>query len=280
MMKKGRGWFSSSRGEGGVYIADPGPGPSGHITLDLPRRTLLIRTMCNAESCPLFDSKHGTPCLLLHNAETSILSEWSTILLNFQLNASSEERITQMAEFISMLSSTLGESTEPGTRAHLMWRDTTRMFLHLEGHLRRVTTMQSKMAILLRGDWNDLYQSDFLQLATCGLKSLTLHVSQSFGRYVNHWLHVHWSLNSLNSAPSLPGNFHQSEFRMRLHRELSSTRIGFLSSMVGYETTYNQVQMGVSYLARRLILATPTRGVSGAPPQGVPSPLSSEARVR
>jgi len=236
--------------------------------------------MCNNTSCPLFDSKHGTPCLLTHNAETSILSQWSTILLSFQLNASSEERITQMAEFISILSSTLGVNTEPGSREHLMWRDTTRTFLHHVAHLKRVTTMQSKMETLLRGDWNDLYQSDFLQLAISGLKSLTLHVSQSFGRYVNHWLHVHWSLNSLNSAPSLPGNFHLSEFRMRLHRELSSTRIGYLSSMVGYETTYDQVQMGVSNLTRRLDLATPTRGVSGAPPQGVPSPLSSEARVR
>ena len=72
---------------------------------------------------------------------------------------------------------------------------------------------------------------------------------------------------------SPPGSSHQSESRMKLRRELSSTRLGWLNSIAGYETTLSQVKQEVSYLARRPDLAAPTRGAfGGTSPRGTPPP--------
>ena len=229
--------------------------------------------MCNNELCLLFDSKHGTPCSPMRNVETSILLQWSTILLSLELNASSEERIIQMGDFICTLSSISEENIGPGTRVHSMLKDATRMYRHLAEHRKRDMIMQSRMETLLLGDSNDLLEADWLQMVMCGLKSSMQRMSQNFGRYANHWLHVHWSLNSHNSEPSPPGSSHQSESRMKLRRELSSTRLGWLNSIAGYETTLSQVKQEVSYLARRPDLAAPTRGAfGGTSPRGTPPP--------
>ena len=147
------------------------------------------------------------------------------------------------------------------------------MYRHLVEHRKRDLITQSKMETLLLGDSNDLLEADWLQLVMCGLKSSTQRMSQSFGRYANHWLHVHWSLNSHNSEPSLPGSSRQSESRMKLRRELSSTRIGWLNSINGYDTILSQVKQEVSYLARHPDLAAPTRGAfGGTSPRGTPPP--------
>ena len=228
--------------------------------------------MCNNELCLLFDSKHGTPCSPMRNVETSILLQWSTILLSLELNASSER-----------------ESFRWGLHLHAFvdfgrkYRTRNTRAFDVEGCHPNVSPsrgtpeedmiMQSKMETLLLGDSNDLLEADWLQMVMCGLKSSMQRMSQNFGRYANHWLHVHWSLNSHNSELSPPGSSHQSESRMKLRRELSSTRLGWLNSIAGYETTLSQVKQEVSYLARRPDLAAPTRGAfGGTSPRGTPPP--------
>ena len=123
------------------------------------------------------------------------------------------------------------------------------MYRRLAEHRKTVMTMQSKTETLWLGDLNDLLEAEWHQLVMCGLKSSMQRMSQSFGRYANHWLHVHWSLNSHNSEPSLPGSFPLSECRMKLRRELSSTRLGWLNSMNGYDATLQQSHLEVSELA-------------------------------
>ena len=54
--------------------------------------------------------------------------------------------------------------------------------------------------------------------------------------------------------------------------ELTSTRLGWLNSMNGYETILAELKTEVSYLARRPNLAAPTRGHSGSTPRGTPPP--------
>ena len=260
-------------GRRGIYSSrDPGLGPSGHITLKLPRQT---RRMCNNELCLLFDSKHGTPCLPTLNVETSTLSKWSTILLALELNASSAERFMQMGDFICMLLSTSESNIGPGTPVHSMLKDSTRMYRRLEEHRKTGLIMQSKMETLLLGDSNDLLEAEWIQLVECGLRSSMQRIFRSFGRYANHWLHAHWSLRSLNSELTPSGNTECQGHRMRIRRELSSTRVGWLNSMSGYEKTLQEVQLEVSDL-------TPSRPPSGggSPQVGNPYPPSSRARVR
>ena len=228
--------------------------------------------MCNNELCPLFDFKHGTPCLPIHNVETSTLLQWSIILRDLELNASSAERTTQMGAFICTLLSTSESNIGPGTRVHSMLKDATRMYRLLAEHRKRGMIMQSKMETLLQGDSKDLQEAEWIQLVMCGLRSSTQRTSKTFGTFANHWLHVHLSPNSPNSEHSLPGNSHQSECRMRIRRELSSTRVGWLNSMSGYETILEQLKTEVSYLARRPNLAAPTRGAFGGTSQGGPLP--------
>jgi len=265
--------IAQERGERrGIYSSlDPGLGPSGTITLSVP--DLDPATMCNNELCLLFDSKHGTPCSPMRNVETSILLQWSTILLSLELNASSEERITQMGAFICTLSLTSAGNIGPGTLEHSMFKDATRMYRHHVEHQKRGMIMQSKMETLLQGDSKDLQEAEWIQLVMCGLRSSTQRTSKTFGTFANHWLHVHLSPNSHNSEHSLPGNSHQSECRMKLRRELTSTRLGWLNSMAGYETILEQLKTEVSYLARRPNLAAPTRGAfGGTSPRGTPPP--------
>ena len=238
------GLGGSSRG---IYIR-LGPG-SGSVWAYNIKSAQTDPAMCNNETCLLFDSKHGTPCLPFRNVETSTLLQWSIILRDLELNASSEERITQMGAFICTLSLTSGGSIEQGTREHSMFKDSTLMYRRLAEHRKTVMTMQSKTETLWLGDLNDLLEAEWHQLVMCGLKSSMQRMSQSFGRYANHWLHVHWSLNSHNSEPSLPGSFPLSESRMKLRRELSSTRLGWLNSMNGYDATLQQSHLEVSELA-------------------------------
>lgn len=261
-------------GRRGIYSStDPGLGPSGHITLIAQTQTR--RTMCNNEKCPLFASKQDTPCSLIHNVEISILLQWSTILLDLELNASSAERITQMGVLICTLLSTSESNIGPGTPVHSMLKDATRMYRHHVEHRKRGMIMQSKMETLLLGDSKDLQEAEWIQLVACGLKSSTLRMSQSFGRYVNHWLHVHWSHLSPNLGLTLVGNSHQSESRMQRRRELTSTRLGWLNSINGYQRISEEIKLEVSDL-------TPTRPPSGggSPQVGNPYPPSARALVR
>lgn len=231
--------------------------------------------MCNNEQCLLFDSKHGTPCSPMHNVEISTLLQWSTILRDLELNASSAERITQMGVFICTLLSTSESNIGPGTPVHSMLKDSTRMYRLLVEHQKKGLIMQSKMETLWLGDSKDLSEAEWMQLVGCGLKSSMQRASQSFGRYANHWLHDHWSLHSPNCEPTLPGNSRQSESRMRHRRELTSTRLGWLNSMAGYEKISGEVPLEVSDL-------TPTRPPSGggSPQVGNPYPPSGRALVR
>lgn len=224
--------------------------------------------MCNNQLCLLFDFKHGTPCLHIHNVETSILLQWSTILRDLELNASSAERITQMGVFICTLLSTSESNIGPGTHVHSMLKDATRMYRRHVEHQKTGLIMQSKMETLLLGDSNDLLEAEWMQLVGCGLKSSMQRMSQSFGHYANHWLHVHWSLHSPNSELTQPGNTPRSEYRTRLRRELTSTRLGWLNSIDGYEKTLSEVKLEVSEL--RCARAYSGVSAAGTAPTGHP----------
>ena len=165
--------------------------------------------MCNNELCPLFDFKHGTPCLPIHNVETSTLLQWSIILRDLELNASSAERTTQMGAFICTLLSTSESNIGPGTRVHSMLKDATQMYRLLAEHRKRAMIMQSKMEMWWLGDWKDLQEAEWMQMVACGLRSSMQRVSKSFGTYANAWLHAHWSLHSRSSEhtpPEIPSN--------------------------------------------------------------------------
>lgn len=248
-------------------MKDPGLGPSGHITLTA--QTWTQEKMCNNQQCPLFVSKHDTPCLPIHNVDISILLQWSTILQDLTLNASSAERITQMGVFICTLLSTSESNIGPGTPVHSMLKDATQMYRRHVEHQKMGMIMQSKMETLWLGDSNDLQEAEWMQLVGCGLKSSMQRMSQSFGAYANHWLHVHWSLHSPNSEHTLPGNSLQSESRMKHRRELSSTRLGWLNSIAGYEKISEEVKLEVSYLTPALALSG-----GGSPQVGNPYPPS------
>ncbi|ALN38800.1 putative ORF3 protein [Human associated gemykibivirus 1] len=153
--------------------------------------------------------------------------------------------------FICTLLSTSGSNIGPETLVHSMLKDSTRMYRHHVEHQKMGLIMQSKMETLLLGDSNDLQEAEWMQLVGCGLRSSMQRMSQSFGRYANHWLHVHWSHLSPNSEPTLPGNFQQSESRMKLRRELTSTRLGWLNSITGYNKILEEVKLEVRYHARR-----------------------------
>ena len=97
-------------------------------------------------------------------------------------------------------------------------------------------------------------------------------------------LHEFWSLCESLAPRALVTSFTQlrayAEWKYRVSRapyenpeELSSTRVGWLNSMSGYEKTLQEVQLEVSDL-------TPSRPPSGDPHRwGTPTP-SSRARVR
>ena len=207
--KKGRGWEG-----GGVFIGekDPGLGPSGHITLNAQTWTQDVQQ--RNMSTFRFQARYA----LLTYAQCGDLDPFAVV--------------NHLAELGAECIIGRENHSDGGLHLHAFvdfgrkYRTRNTRAFDVQGCHPNVSPSRGtpeegfdyaiKDGDVVAGDSNDLLEADWLQLVMCGLKSSTQKMSQSFGRYANHWLHVHWSLNSHNSEPSLPGSSCQSESRMKL----------------------------------------------------------------
>ncbi|ASH99144.1 putative ORF3 protein [Giant panda associated gemycircularvirus] len=160
-----------------------------------------------------------------HNAETSVDFALWNAFHHWELSASSHESLTRMEDFICTVSQTSDGSFEVERLTYSMWTVTTRTLSLLREHQRRVTTTQSRMAMLLReasSDQSGRAELELGRLLISGLKLRVRRIENHFGSFVINWipkvLHVHTaSLPSMRTGDlqkCLPNMSHQEDLSL------------------------------------------------------------------
>jgi hypothetical protein len=114
------------------------------------------------------------------SAETSTPLRLATILQNWELSASWHVKIMLMAELTYTLLSISEESIEQDELTLSMLAVITQTSHHLTAHLKRVSTIRSKMVMLSQGGLKDQAEIQFQRLVMSGLKSSWQKVERNF----------------------------------------------------------------------------------------------------
>ncbi|MGL9687642.1 MAG: hypothetical protein ACQBVK_02530, partial [Candidatus Phytoplasma sp. TWB_XP] len=99
-----------------------------------------------------------------------MVGPFQTICQQLELSVSSDEKITLMAVLTSMLLWISDERSNPDDPISLMSEAATQTLRHLEVVRSAVTTMQSKMEMLLQAGWRGRAEVDYLKLRINGAK--------------------------------------------------------------------------------------------------------------
>lgn len=181
------------------------------------------------------------------SAETSTPSRLLTTLQNWELSASSAEKPMLMVEltYTLLLNSTNGSEEDLPTS--LMLEDITRMSCMLTKHLRRVSTMRSKMVTLSREVSSDHAEMEFLELAINGARLQWLGVEKSFFNYVCSMIHEVWCVRSPRSANMPIGSTKWLQSRIDTTLPISAYRSAYQDYRRGYLKTCEAVKLEVSH---------------------------------
>lgn len=170
------------------------------------------------------------------NAETSTTGELWNAFHHWELSASWEENFTRMEDFIFTCSMTSDGSFEAERLTYSMWTVGTRTLSLLREHLRRVTTTQSRMAMLSAEGWNgrNRAQWDLGRLLLSGLELRMQRVVTNFGNFSMSWIQKLLHATSTHSASMLTGDLPRSLPAMTTHEELSLFREMLTAEIDGY----------------------------------------------
>jgi len=218
--------------------------------------------MCPIMSACHSDSQHVTPLSLTHNAVTWTPGMFATISARLMQNASLEERITQMEEFICMLSSTSANDQTSKDQIVSTWQAATLTSKYLREGLGLATTMRSKMVMWSQEDSHDQKKTrpkrSHHETLRGRLLSQLRSLQRSFGKTA---LHLHQTnLFGATIPPKLSTTLHSrwKKTHTRHHKAWSSALKHTLSLINGLETGWLDIREEVSYLARR-VGASPRR---------------------
>lgn len=175
------------------------------------------------------------------NVESSTLSRLLPYSRAWEQSVSSVERITLMKGFTSTLLSILEDGSVLLTNGHSMLMVATRMCLHLEEHPKRVGIMQQKMVTLLRGDSNDQAEAEFIRLALTGVDSAMRRVNESFGNWLENWLHELFLPTSRVSALLPSGIFVPTQLHTVPQLACHTTFQELRDSLNGYVTIWLEI---------------------------------------
>lgn len=171
------------------------------------------------------------------SVETSTASQLWTSFHHWEENASLHESITRMKDFTYTCFAISDGSLEAEKLMFLMWQVATRTYALLEEHLRRDTTMQSKMETLYAEASNDLSnraEVEIQRLYRSGLKSRVQTIERNFGNWCIAWIPnlLHALSRSLPSTPI--GNLLHTLPPMSTQEELASVGVNLMDEMIGY----------------------------------------------
>jgi len=215
---------------------------------------------------------------LTPNAGTWTHGLFTTLSSQYQLSASSEEKITLMGVFISTLSWISADAWTSATLDGLMLKATTRTYNHAVAHLKRCATMRSKTETLLQEGSTPSSTIQFRELTLSGIELQMRRLLMSFGNLLDNWLHERFSATSTPFGPSQSGTIDPRQLHTSTPETFESTHREHLNLMRGYVTTC--LELVRNYLARRPMLPRPIKGHRGGPPQGGPPPPGSRAQGR
>lgn len=125
------------------------------------------------------------------NVEISTLGRLFICLRDFELSASSDEKLIKMKAFISTYSSTSGEFFGRDVRTHSMLRDAIRMYSTLTELRGWRTITQSRREMWLLAGQRDPQRAaevGYQELVMSGLKLWQQKVETSFLTYSRSWL--------------------------------------------------------------------------------------------
>lgn len=170
------------------------------------------------------------------NAETSTPGElWNAFHL-WELSASSEESITRMEDFIFTCSQISDGSFEAERLTFSMWTVGTQTLNLLREHQRRVTTTQSRMAMLSAEGWAGRNRAEWElgRLLISGLELRKRRVETNFGLWCMNWIPKLLHAVSTHSASMLTGDLPRSLPSMSTMPELHLFREMLMEEMTGY----------------------------------------------
>jgi len=189
------------------------------------------------------------------NHQTSTQRRLTLLLDDLEASASSEERITLMAEFISIVSCNLSTSSNPRTRECLMLEDAIQMFGRCIAHQRRVMIMQSRMVMWLEDPLSGRAELAWGRLAINGLKLSLQRLERSFLRLLRDWIQNHFAAVSSAFPSTQTGNTVWTEPLTVHPGAYLLSQKEFMDSMSGYEEIWELISQvrnircaGLSYL--------------------------------
>lgn len=165
---------------------------------------------------------------------------------HWELSASLQESVTRMGDFIYTSSQISDGSFEVERSIYSMWTVGTRTSNLLGEHLRRVTTTQSRMEMLLREAWSDPSGRAELELGRLlidGLKLRVRRIERHFGNFAMSWiqrvLRVHsdslQNTRTGNIERCLPSMSHQEDLNL-LAEMLTEEMSGYASLVSDWES--------------------------------------------
>lgn len=133
-----------------------------------------------------------------------------------------------------------------------MWTESTQMLYAATAHRKRVTLMRSKTETLLLEDseWNRS-EGRFLSLGLSGMTLSWRDLERNFLRLARAWLRGHFAAPLPLSTATQTGNIDPSPCRTNTLVTFRCLQQIFQSSLLGYHTTWRDLNIPVSARLRR-----------------------------
>jgi hypothetical protein len=177
-------------------------------------------------------------CSPTHNAALSHLKELENTSMAFlEPNASLEEKITRMAEFISIASLILVGREGSETLELSMSKVTTPMLVLLKAHQKRVGTMRQRMVTQFGPHWIDLARAEVAvyQMWKNGLSSRVQLIVSRFGDWYTNWIPKVRLVIFANSKHIVTGSMLLLSESTKHLSGLSSMEETLMEEMSGYD---------------------------------------------
>lgn len=151
-----------------------------------------------------------------------------------------------------MLSSCSNRSLSHEMSVYSMWQEGIQMSYAVTAHRKRVTLMRSKTETLLQEDseWNRS-EGRFLSLGLSGMKLSYRDLERNFLRLARAWLQGHFAAPLPLSPATQTGDIDPSPCRTNTLVTFRCLQQIFQSSLLGYHTTWRDLNIPVSARLRR-----------------------------
>lgn len=170
------------------------------------------------------------------SAETSTPGELWNAFHHWEVNASLDESITRMEDFICTSTSYSNGDSEVERLTSSMWTVGTRTLAVLNEHRRRITTTRSRMEMLSLEGWEGRSRAQWEvgRLLISGLESRRQRIEMNFGSWCTNWIPKLLSAISTPSVAMLTGDLPRYLPSMSTMDELSLFREMLTVEIDGY----------------------------------------------